>query len=145
MKYRKNAVWAVAMLLHAPDYLLLPRTDFGRFIGCPTWPDESAPPFFVGEGNIAHSFVIGVTPNALPKAEYVFLTYPNSDKGCPPACEVWRNSIPLQYKKPPKGQDNFKLVRHIRVLIIQGSNVFNTALIISLSLCSAVILIALLL
>lgn len=60
-------------------------------------------------------------------------------------CEVWRNSIPLQYKRPPKGQDNFKLVRHIRVLIIQGSNVFNTALIISLSLCSAVILIALLL
>lgn len=84
MKYRKNAVWAVAMLLHAPDYLLLPKTDFGRFIGCPTWPDESAPPFFVGEGDIALSFVIGVTPDALPKAEYVFLTYPNSDKGCPP-------------------------------------------------------------
>lgn len=59
MKYRKNAVWAVAML-HAPDYLLLLRTDFGRFIGCPTWPDESAPPFFVGEGNIALAFVSSV-------------------------------------------------------------------------------------
>lgn len=72
VKYRKNAVWAVAMLLHAPDYLLLLRTDIGRFIGCPTWPDESAPPFFVGEGDIALSFVIGVTPDALPKAEYGF-------------------------------------------------------------------------
>ena len=71
MKYRKNAVGAVAML-HAPDYLLLPKTDFGRFIGCPTWPDESAPPCFVGEGDIALSFVIGVTPDALPKAEYGF-------------------------------------------------------------------------
>lgn len=71
VKYRKNAVGAVAML-HAPDYLLLPKTDFGRFIGCPTWPDESAPPCFVGEGDIALSFVIGVTPDALPKAEYGF-------------------------------------------------------------------------
>ena len=72
VKYRKNAVWAVAMLLHAPDYLLLLRTDIGRFIGCPTWSDESASPFFVGEGDIALSFVIGVTPNAPPKAEYGF-------------------------------------------------------------------------
>lgn len=60
------------MLLHAPNYLLLPKTDFGRFIGCSTWPDESAPTFFVGEGDIALSFVIGVTPDALPKAEYGF-------------------------------------------------------------------------
>ncbi len=35
------------------------------------WPDESVPPSLVGEGNIALLFVIGVTPDALPKAEYI--------------------------------------------------------------------------